>query len=961
MADAAARSTRTLSRKGGAEAEARRVRRGGLVLALLFCVTAAVGVACGSIGGDPLGPPDKPEPTGSGGSGGSGGAGGGGPCTDGQTRDCHVTLGEHNGILSCFDGVEHCQGGAWGPCVDGTVSSRPAPPQPAPQPARAEDDGTGVVILNHTDAGAGPCVNNPCDPSCQVFDEDPDAGLKPDGTVPSFGWESGNLGDFPGGLVNKGLKEPCAQASDCQFNMQCKSPASGTCAHSKCAVGIGLYPDCDPCVKSICTADPSCCLIPYGGTCAHDPCIQGVGLKTSCSTCVKKVCDSKASCCTGTWDASCVTLFEGFCPKTCAGVTGDWTQSCVDKVYSVCGSQCQADPPCVHDKCYSGAPLAAACDPCVAKICQQSPYCCTSKWDNLCVDKVKTTCAESCPVKGDCVPWLPNEKDPKCPGIDLSLGVPCNGSVPVCNHGNTVAPSGIKLIHFPANSNQYPKCEPDQSHPAMVTCTTNKPIPPGQCISVTTCGLGNGNREIMVNPPGAGQVAECFCQNNWTLHSGGGNSCAPPSCSSVTSRTIRKVNMFVQFDRSGSMTTNDRWGKATSALKAFFADPASGGLGVALRFWEHWKPIQGCDDTNCSTNACSVPLVSLGTLTTQPSPTDTHEKALIDAVNSVTPAADTPMYPALAGALKWAKDNQLAKPKEQFIVVLVTDGYPNSCNTDPVAIAQLSEDALTSAGVLTYAIGIQDANVQLMNNIASKGGTGTAFFISDQGDVQEQLLDAMLQIKGDTVACEFDLPNQGLFDPGNAKVVFVPSAGNPVAYPKVASAAACGNGWYFDNAANPTKILLCPNTCQSVLADTGARIDVDLGCPGAYEPSTYTHVYQAKCPAGTRVQWGFLAYDTVTPGNSSVIFSARTATTNAGLAAASYTSLATAQVAPTDTQICSMAGPSPCPVDLYTKLNLPAAQQEFLQLSIAMNPTSDKASAPVVKSWDLTYSCPPSE
>ena len=70
MADAAARSTRTLSRKRTDDADARRVRRGGLALALLFFVTAAVGVACGSIG-DPLGPPGKPQPTGSGGSGGA--------------------------------------------------------------------------------------------------------------------------------------------------------------------------------------------------------------------------------------------------------------------------------------------------------------------------------------------------------------------------------------------------------------------------------------------------------------------------------------------------------------------------------------------------------------------------------------------------------------------------------------------------------------------------------------------------------------------------------------------------------------------------------------------------------------------------------------------------------------------------------------------------------------------------
>lgn len=806
-----------------------------------------------------------------------------------------------------------------------------------------------------------PCQNNPCDPSCQVFEEDPDSGVRPDAAPPVFNWETGNLGDFPVGLVNKGLQEPCDEASDCQFNMHCKSPVTGTCSHHKCATGAGLDKTCDPCVTKICDQDPTCCFTPYAGTCAHDPCVVGAKLKSTCdTTCVKKVCQAQASCCSSTWDASCVALMATQCGKDCSQVNGNWSQACVDKVYSTCGAECQFDPPCAHDKCYAGPPLAPACDPCVAAICQQTGYCCSSVWDNICVDKVKSLCGVTCPPKGDCVPWLPNEKDPKCPGVDLALGVPCNGSLPVCNHGNTAAPAGIKIIHFPANSNQYPKCNPDQSHPQMVTCTTPAPIPPGQCIDVTTCGLTNGNREIMVNPAGAGHINECFCENNWTLYSGQGNSCEPPTCSSVTSRTVRPVNMFVQFDRSGSMTINDRWTKATAALKAFFADPASGGIGVALRFWEHFKPVAGCDDVSCSVDACSSPLVPLAKLTTSPAPADTHEKALIDAINSVTPAADTPLYPALGGAEKWAKTLQLANPQQQYVVVFVTDGYPNSCNTDSAQIAALAEDAFVNAGVLTYAIGIQDANVALMNSIAQKGGTTQAFIISDAGDVQQQLLSALLQIKGDTVACEFLLPNLGTFDPSNAEVTLTSSSGTQTVLAKVAAAASCGNGWYYDDPAAPAKIILCPTTCQSVLADAGAQIDVDLGCPGSYEPATYTQVYQATCPQGTKVQWGYFAYNTATPGDSNVIFDARTATSQA-LLSGPFTTLATAKAAPTDTQVCAMGGPAPCPVDMYTKLNLPAVRQEFLEFRITMNPTMDKAAAPTVNSWDITYSCPPSE
>jgi len=947
MARASADSTGTRNKNGSSDAKRGFSWRTPLVLAALVFGPLGVAVAACSTDSD-LSP--RPGEGGSGGGTGTGNA----FCTEGTTRDCSITLGQHNGILTCLQGTQACVEGVWGACIGDSITQ-----QKAPQSAHVHRDDPVPF------AGPSACLNNPCDPSCQVFNEDPDAGITPDAAGSIYDWQTGDLNDFPKGLVSKGLKEPCSEAADCQFNMQCESPTSNTCSHHKCSTGIGLYPECDPCVKTICTADPSCCLAAYGGACAHDPCLEGVGLKTTCSNCVKKVCQQQASCCTGTWDASCIALYEVQCNKTCSTVVGNWSQSCVDKVYSLCGAECKTDPPCSHNKCYSGDKLTAGCDPCVAQICQASPYCCTDKWDNLCVDKVKSLCGESCPAKGVCTPWLPGETDPNCPGVDLSVGVPCNGVVPVCNHGQTDAVGPIRLVHFPANSQQYPLCTPDQTHPGMMECSVPGPIPAGTCVDVdaNACGIGNGNREIMINPPknlgNDPYITECFCENNWSLSSGG-NSCAPPDCSSITSRTIRPVNMFVQFDRSGSMTTNDRWGKTTGALKAFFADPASAGMGVALRFWEHYKPVAGCDDTACDINACSVPLVPLAPLTAAPAPADTQEQALIDAINVTTPAADTPMLPALAGATQWAKAYQNANPNQQTVVVFVTDGYPNSCGSDPATIASYADDAFVNAGVLTYAIGIQDANVSLMNLIAQKGGTGTAFFVSDQGDTQQQMLSALLEIKGDVVACEFDLPNAGLFDPGNATVTFYPTNGNPTAYPQVLSAAACGNGWYYNDPLNPTKILLCPTTCQNVLASAGASIDVALGCPGSYEPATFTNVYQASCPTGTKVQWGYFAYDSVTPGDSNLVFAARTATTAAQLSGP-YTTLATAHATPSDTQLCAMAGPSPCPIDVYNKLALPAAQQEFLEFSVTFNPTANKGAAPTLNGWEITYSCVDSE
>lgn len=43
-------------------------------------------------------------------------------CDQGEVRTCRVTLGERNGIVDCFEGVQACVDGAWGVCNGNPVS-----------------------------------------------------------------------------------------------------------------------------------------------------------------------------------------------------------------------------------------------------------------------------------------------------------------------------------------------------------------------------------------------------------------------------------------------------------------------------------------------------------------------------------------------------------------------------------------------------------------------------------------------------------------------------------------------------------------------------------------------------------------------------------------------------------------------------------------------------------------------
>lgn len=334
----------------------------------------------------------------------------------------------------------------------------------------------------------------------------------------------------------------------------------------------------------------------------------------------------------------------------------------------------------------------------------------------------------------------------------------------------------------------------------------------------------------------------------------------------MANANLAPVNMLVMFDRSSSMldcsdgtdadvvdcTVGTRWDAATSALNQFFQSPEADGLGVALRFFPHDLPAAGCwgaANGACDADACSQVLVDMGTLTADPAPTDVQEEDLVAAVASSAPimsgqginTGGTPISAALDGGLRWAGAYQAAHPEQKTVLVFVTDGEPNGCEQEFDAISRIAADALASSGVPTYAIGLTDANgggvnQDDMNQLAAAGGTVQAFFVSDGATAATDLLQAFGAIRGDAIACDFPLPTAtagGMpIDPHLINVSYTPSAGAETELALVASAAECmaEQAWYYDDAANPTRIILCPSACDTVTGDSGAALRILAGC-----------------------------------------------------------------------------------------------------------------------------------
>jgi len=307
--------------------------------------------------------------------------------------------------------------------------------------------------------------------------------------------------------------------------------------------------------------------------------------------------------------------------------------------------------------------------------------------------------------------------------------------------------------------------------------------------------------------------------------------------------TLSGVNLFVMFDRSSSMNqqasqNGTRWELTSSALDAFFASPNAAGMQLALRFFPHDLPAAGCNQDSCDLSACATPLVALAGLTADAAPADAQEASLISATAMSAPGMagqGTPIFAALGGALQWATAQHQKTPDQNSVVVLVTDGQANGCDTDMAHISALAATALADAGIRTYAIGLTGSQEADMDQIALAGGTTKGIFISDGVNTKQELLDALAAIRGQVLDCDFamPLPKPGVaVDKALINVNYTPAGGTKTTLPQVSDEAACpaSGGWYYDNPAAPTRILLCKSSCDQVTVDTKASLDILLGC-----------------------------------------------------------------------------------------------------------------------------------
>jgi hypothetical protein len=162
----------------------------------------------------------------------------------------------------------------------------------------------------------------------------------------------------------------CAPVSDVEACELCEEVQDGCTA----AGGPECVADYDACAAALapgfsCPTDQG-----TGGggggpstdSCTHDVCVYGAALENGCNACASEVCAQDSYCCNtaaGMWDTFCLNIAATLPSCGCDGPTDT----------------------CAHPVCEYGDPLVNGCNDCVTQVCTEDPWCCSNKWDTLCV------------------------------------------------------------------------------------------------------------------------------------------------------------------------------------------------------------------------------------------------------------------------------------------------------------------------------------------------------------------------------------------------------------------------------------------------------------------------------------------------------------------------------------------------------------------------------------------------
>ncbi len=334
-----------------------------------------------------------------------------------------------------------------------------------------------------------------------------------------------------------------------------------------------------------------------------------------------------------------------------------------------------------------------------------------------------------------------------------------------------------------------------------------------------SAGDGGDTKEDRIQNPTSRNDLGPSLPSNTAPETDGTNGCAGES------KTAERVplDLYFMLDRSGSLGLSE-WNAITKAVTSFVHKPGAEGLGAGIGFFP--------SGALCDPIAYEKPAVPIGLLP------DNAEDIIqsMDPINRIGAGVGTPMTQALQGAISHATAWQKSHPTHKVAVILATDGEPNVCGSSVSGVASVAKKAQTATSPIpTFVIGV-GRSLSNLNTIARAGGTDAAFLIDKGSESESQFYEALQKIRGAALPCEYIVPKpaSGTLEPNKTNVVYRASTdAEPKTFVKVQGADACDTddaAWYFDSPAAPSKVLLCPKTCESIQESAVGSISTVFGC-----------------------------------------------------------------------------------------------------------------------------------
>jgi hypothetical protein len=189
-------------------------------------------------------------------------------------------------------------------------------------------------------------------------------------------------------------------------------------------------------------------------------------------------------------------------------------------------------------------------------------------------------------------------------------------------------------------------------------------------------------------------------------------------------------------------------------------------------------------------------------------------------IESQAPNGNTPTAPSIDAVVAdfAANPPPMGSPP---VIVLATDGLPNSCNANDDTTAQtvVAAQGAYAAGIRLFVLGIAGVNDSFLQQVANAGAgvqTGQPNAAYYTANSPAQLQQAFQQIIGGVVSC--DLTISGTIDPNQASSGTVTLNGSTLMY---------GQDWTL---VNGNTIELVGAACDTLKSSSNPSVDASFPC-----------------------------------------------------------------------------------------------------------------------------------